>query len=114
MLLVNYNVDFVRRRVISDHSGNVQAPVLRQKLDRRSKKKPSAIRRRRRALSFGVERVECERTLARARYAADHDELVQRNCEGDVLEIVLARALDQDGAVVIRGRYSIWCRLLLT
>lgn len=35
------------------------------------------------------------------RNAGDHDDLVQRDCDGEVLEIVLARALDEDGAVAI-------------
>ena len=53
------------------------------------------------ALAFGVQRVEHQRGLARAGHAGDDDELVQRNVEVEVLEIVLARAAHKDG--VARG-----------
>ena len=49
------------------------------------------------ALSFGVDRVERQRRLARAREAGHHDEPVSGQHEIDVLEVVLARALDDDG-----------------
>ena len=48
------------------------------------------------ALALGVNRVEGERGFARARESGDHDQPVARNLEIDVLEIVLARALDDD------------------
>src|SRR5262249_27259626 len=43
---------------------------------------------------LGVERVEGERGLARARQAGDHDELLARQLKTDVLEVVRARAAD--------------------
>ncbi len=45
-------------------------------------------------LAFGVNRVEGERGLARARKAGDDDQAIARNLKVDILEIVLARALD--------------------
>ena len=48
-------------------------------------------------LPFGIQRVEHERGLARARHAGDDDQLVQRHIEVEVLQIVLARAADADG-----------------
>ncbi len=48
------------------------------------------------ALALGVDRVECEARLARARQARDHDQGVARQLERDVLQIVLARARDDD------------------
>ena len=48
------------------------------------------------ALALGVNRVEGERRLARAGEAGDYDQAVARNLEIDVLEIVLARAFDDD------------------
>ena len=48
------------------------------------------------ALAFGVQRVEDERRLAAARNAGDDDQLVRRQLEREVLEIVLARAADDD------------------
>jgi hypothetical protein len=48
------------------------------------------------ALSFGVDRVERERRLPRSREARDHDHLVAWDLDVDVLEVVLARALDVD------------------
>ena len=49
------------------------------------------------ALAFGVQRVEHERRLARARHAGDDDQLVQRDLEVEILEIVLARATQRNG-----------------
>ena len=46
------------------------------------------------ALALGVDGVEGERGFAGAGEAGEHDELVARNFEIDVLEIVLARAAD--------------------
>ena len=47
-------------------------------------------------LTFGVQRVEHQRGFSRARHARDHHELVQRNLESQILEIVLARAANHD------------------
>jgi hypothetical protein len=44
------------------------------------------------ALALGIDRVEGERGFAGARQAGEHHELVARNFEVDVLEVVLARA----------------------
>ena len=46
------------------------------------------------ALALGVDGVERERRLARAREAGEHDQLVARQFEVDVAEVVLPRALD--------------------
>src|SRR5262245_44345135 len=48
------------------------------------------------ALGFGVDGVEGERRFARAREPGDHDQLVARDLEVDVLEIVLAGPSDDD------------------
>ena len=48
------------------------------------------------ALPLGVDRVEGERRLPRARQPGDDDQLVARDLDVDVLEVVLARALDDD------------------
>ena len=48
------------------------------------------------ALALGVDRVERERRLARARQPGDHHELVAWDLDVDVLEVVLARTLDDD------------------
>ena len=55
------------------------------------------------ALALGIDGVEGERGFARARQAGEHDELVARDVEIDVLEIVLARAADVDGLVRFGG-----------
>ena len=52
------------------------------------------------ALAFGVDGVEGERRFARAGQPREHDELVARNGEVDVLEIMLARAADGDCLVL--------------
>ena len=52
------------------------------------------------ALALGIDRVERERGLAGARQPREHDQLVARDVEVDVLEIVLARAADRDHAGV--------------
>ena len=54
------------------------------------------------ALALGVDRVERQRRLARAGQAGDDDERVTRQLDGDVLEVVLAGARDDDG-VLARG-----------
>ena len=48
------------------------------------------------ALSFGIDRVESEARLARARKAGDDDQAVARQVDVDALEIMLARAADGD------------------
>ena len=48
------------------------------------------------SLAFGVDRVEGERALARARQPGDHHELLARQLERDVLEVVLSRAANGD------------------
>src|SRR3970282_1478881 len=45
---------------------------------------------------LGIERVEGEARLARARDAGDDDQLLLRNLDGDVLEVVLARPCNDD------------------
>src|SRR5204862_230986 len=48
------------------------------------------------ALAFGVDRVERQRRFSRAREPRDDDELVARDLEVDVLEVMLAGAPDDD------------------
>src|SRR5690554_2459000 len=48
-------------------------------------------------LAFGIDRVEGERRLAGAGQAGDHDQLVARDVDIDVLEVVLTRAADRKG-----------------
>ena len=48
------------------------------------------------ALALGVDRVEGERGLARAREPGDHDEPVARDRDVDAAQVVLARAADVD------------------
>ncbi len=48
------------------------------------------------ALALGVDRVEREARLARAREAGDADERVARQRDRDVLEVVLARAVNDE------------------
>ncbi len=52
-------------------------------------------------LAFGVHRVEHQRALARPRNAGDDDNAPQRNVQIEVLEIVLPRTDDADGALPI-------------
>ena len=59
------------------------------------------------ALSFRIDRVEGERRFAGPAQAGDDDQLVARNLDVDVLEIVLARAFDDDGVTHERQDYSI-------
>ena len=51
------------------------------------------------ALSFGVDRVEGERRLARPRQAGDDDQLVAREVDVDILEVVDARAAHRNPVV---------------
>ncbi len=55
------------------------------------------------ALALGVERVEGQRDLAGAADAGEDDQLVARQVEVDVAEVVLAGAADDDGAVIHNG-----------
>jgi hypothetical protein len=48
------------------------------------------------ALALGVERVEGERGFARARQARDHHQLLARQIEAEILQVVRARAADAD------------------
>ncbi|GJD71291.1 hypothetical protein MMMDOFMJ_4246 [Methylobacterium gnaphalii] len=52
------------------------------------------------ALALGIDRIEGERGFARAREAREHHELIARDRQVDVLEIVLARAAHGDDAPV--------------
>ena len=61
------------------------------------------------ALALGIDRVEGERGFARARKPGEHHQLVARDFEIDVLEIVFAGAADRDHAGAVgdprrRGR----------
>ena len=57
------------------------------------------------ALAFGIDGVEGERGLAGAGQAGDHDQLLARQVEVDVLEVV--RACTADADVVQRHRGSV-------
>src|SRR5262249_51695406 len=48
----------------------------------------------------GIDRIEGERRLARAREPGEYDQLVARNLDVDILEVVLARAADRNHAAV--------------
>jgi hypothetical protein len=69
------------------------------------------------ALALRVERVEGQRGLAGARHAGDHDQAQPRQPQRQVLEIVLARPVDDDvgqaaGGLVapVRGRGAVVAR----
>jgi hypothetical protein len=64
------------------------------------------------ALAFGVDGVEGERGLARAGQAGEHHELVARNVEIDILEVVLAGAADGDDAAVRAGGFLVFLVLV--
>ena len=51
------------------------------------------------ALTFGIDRVEGERRFAGSRQARDHHELVARDVDVDVLEVVDSRSADRDPVV---------------
>ena len=56
------------------------------------------------ALAFGEKEIEGDGRFARAAQAGDDDHLVARNSERDVLEVMLARAVDGDRVIAaIRG-----------
>src|SRR5690606_29167596 len=46
---------------------------------------------------LGINRVECERGLSGARQTREHDELIARELEIHVLEVMGPRATDDDG-----------------
>ena len=52
------------------------------------------------ALPLGIERVEGQRTFARTADAGEDDQLVARQIEVDVAQVVFAGAANDDGAVV--------------
>ena len=54
-------------------------------------------------LAFGIKRVEGQRGLARAGNAGDHDQLAGRDVEAEILQVVLARAMDGDDGVLLFG-----------
>ena len=47
-------------------------------------------------LAFGIKRVECQRTLARSAHAGETNELVPRQNQIDIPQIVLAGTLDDN------------------
>ena len=57
-------------------------------------------------LPLGIDGVEGERGLARARQPREHDQRVARDLEVDVLQVVLARAADMDGLAGLGGRFA--------
>src|SRR5262249_43212265 len=57
----------------------------------------SRHRREQTPLTFGIERVEGERRLAGPAHAGDDDQLVARNLDTDVPQIVLTGAANFDG-----------------
>ena len=57
------------------------------------------------ALAFGIERIEGERRFPRAAQAGDHDQLLPRNLDVEILEIVLARTTDLDSLCRHRTGY---------
>ena len=63
------------------------------------------------ALPFGVHGVEGQAGLARARKPREHDQLVARYGEVDVLQVVLACAFDDDGVLSHRcSSFGPWFR----
>ena len=56
-------------------------------------------------LALGVDRVEGERRLAGARQAGDHHQLIAREVDVDILEVVDARAAHRNP--VVRHVYSV-------
>jgi hypothetical protein len=54
-------------------------------------------------LALGVDRVEHQRGLARARHAGDHHQLAQRNVDVESAQVVLAGPADADEVVRARG-----------
>ena len=77
-------VDAVHRRLV--HAVEELARVRRERLDVTT-------------LALGVQRVEHQRGLARAGHTRHDHELVQRNLEAQVLEVVLPGTVDADAGV---------------
>ena len=77
-------VDAIHRRLV--HAIQELARVGREGLDVAT-------------LALGVQRVEHQRGLARARDTRDHHQLVQRNVEREVLQVVLPRAVHTDAGM---------------
>ena len=48
------------------------------------------------ALAFGVDRVKCQRTLARTAQTGHHHELIPRDLDIDILQVVFTRPCDAD------------------
>ena len=48
------------------------------------------------ALAFGKEQIKGQRAFARPTQTGDNDELIARDGQGNILEIVFARAMDGD------------------
>ena len=59
------------------------------------------------ALAFGVQRVEGQAGLARTRQTRDHHQLVARDVQVDVLEVVRARAADAD-VLLLQGARKVF------
>ena len=77
-------VDAIHRRLV--HAIEELARVGREGLDVAT-------------LAFGVQRVEHQRGLARARHARHHHQLMQRNVEVEILQVVLPRAVHADAGI---------------
>src|SRR5262249_32866831 len=60
----------------------------------------------------GVDGIEGERGFARARKPGEHHQLVARDFEIDVLEVVLARAPDRDHARALSRCLAAWAALV--
>src|SRR6266481_4103212 len=54
------------------------------------------------ALPFGKQNVERERRFPGATESGDHYQLLPRNCDMNVLEIVLSRAVNLDRTILLR------------
>ena len=52
------------------------------------------------ALALGVQRVECQAGLARTAQTRDHHQLVARDVQVDILQVVRARTPDADGLLL--------------
>ena len=66
------------------------------------------------ALAFGKKDVEGEGGFSRARKPGDHDELIARDVEREVFEVVMTRAAQCDGVGgrwngALFGRLRSWC-----
>ena len=74
------------------------APILADEGEELAKKLASVSRQRLDvpSLPLRIDRVECERRLARAGESGEHDQLVTREFEIDVLQVVLSSTLYED------------------